>query len=612
MDKITPRQSEMFTKIPVHDLSRVMTQKYPTPLIVGAKIGVDSCPKPTFLGGDDLPMLSITSIYSHHWLKISHLESSNLECVNFKKFYPFLSEHFINLCCCSFLCLMFSTNISHSKVSAQKMGTFESKNFTEGTRQTHFRWKSQHLPASHQDAGHASVSKWWWKYTKASIRPGFDGTFGHPPGRCLGILDPFPNDKKAWGTWRNLGSFAMIPILWQIRLLKFLGFRFRPSVLDCCCFGDFWAIRKTSQNKGKKRKPFAQVEHLKLNISPSCTPCHHHQVQIPLPKACPISATNRCRQTSTQLDIQLLGHLWRVTVGTPKTFSKVQGGHFRITVLKLDQLPHFQGTKNTQKILEKPRPRCYELVFVWPSQVIRIVPKFFLPNWLNYFCCFSTSLPPNERQRIASSIAPRWGRESNMKRETRKTSLAQIRRFFDTVDLDLLKMLGKSKKIFSQMVVDWWFTMVQRKNSPQTNPSWWKKSSLTAFWMVRKTDEPDHTAMAMYGSGLGQANLPPSTHEGNTVTVFILIKSPFSCWSVCSPSANIPELKPCIFRSLDLTERPPNNQNKAQQNGHHTATTYTFHPPSPLHPFLSLQTLIPLLQVSSQHFWQVTCVTSIS
>ena len=159
MDKITPRQSEMFTKIPVHDLSRVMTQKYPTPLIVGAKIGVDSCPKPTFLGGDDLPMLSITSIYSHHWLKISHLESSNLECVNFKKFYPFLSQHFINLCCCSFLCLMFSTNISHSKVSAQKMGTFESKNFTEGTRQTHFRWKSQHLPASHQDAGHASVSK---------------------------------------------------------------------------------------------------------------------------------------------------------------------------------------------------------------------------------------------------------------------------------------------------------------------------------------------------------------------------------------------------------------------------------------------------------------------
>lgn len=253
------------------------------------------------------------------------------------------------------------------------MGTFESKNFTEGTRQTHFRWKSQHLPASHQDAGHASVSKWWWKYTKASIRPGFDGTFGHPPGRCLGILDPFPNDKKAWGTWRNLGSFAMIPILWQIRLLKFLGFRFRPSVLHRCCFGDFWAIHKTSQNKGKKENPSHTWSIWNWNFLPAALHVITTKCKFLCPKPVHFgdnsvsirwSYFNRVQSIPPNIHPTwyiILRSFVRVTVGTQRPSPRWSFQNYCTQIGSA--FPIFRVQKNTKKILEKPPPRYCELVF---------------------------------------------------------------------------------------------------------------------------------------------------------------------------------------------------------------------------------------------------------
>ena len=51
---------------------------------------------------------------------------------------------------------------------------------------------------------------------------------------------------------------------------------------------------------------------------------------------------------------------------------------------------------------------------------------------------------------------------------------------------ELLKILGKSEpKILSQMVVWWWFTMVQSKTPPETNPST-NGPKLFTSWQIRR------------------------------------------------------------------------------------------------------------------------------
>ena len=101
----------------------------------------------------------------------------------------------------------------------------------------------------------------------------------------------------------------------------------------------------------------------------------------------------------------------------------------------------------------------------------------------------------------------------------------------------------------------------------------------------------------MYGSGLGvefQTNLPPSTHERNTAPAYKFSSYPPSNHS--------------FFVDLFVVALQPTHKDLSlvffahmvYLNGDQIPTTYSFHPPRPLHPFCFLTNLDSLASTFSK------------